>query len=40
MFTNCKKLVGGNGTTFDSTKIDESRAKIDNENYQPEKRLT
>ena len=29
MFYNCTSLVGGNGTTFNSTKIDQSMAVID-----------
>ena len=29
MFLNCNNLVGGKGTTFDSTKIDKTYAKID-----------
>ena len=29
MFTSCTSLVGGNGTTYDSTKIDKTYARID-----------
>ena len=29
MFTNCTSLVGGSGTTFDSTKVDKTYARID-----------
>ena len=29
MFSNCTSLVGGNGTTYDSTKTDKSMAVID-----------
>jgi surface protein len=29
MFCDCKKLTGGNGTAFDSTKTDSSYARID-----------
>ena len=29
LFTNCKKLVGGSGTVFNSTKIDYTYAKVD-----------
>lgn len=29
MFGDCTKLVGGNGTTYDTTKIDNTYARID-----------
>ena len=29
MFTGCTNLVGGNGTTYDSTKVDKTYARID-----------
>ena len=29
MFTNCNSLVGGSGTTYDSTKVDKTYARID-----------
>jgi len=32
MFYNCSKLVGGNGTTYDSSKEDKTYARIDKEN--------
>ena len=34
MFNNCSSLVGGNGTTYDSSKIDASMAVIDNNNHE------
>ena len=35
MFDGCKKLVGSNGTTYESTKIDATYALIDGLNGQP-----
>ena len=29
MFASCPKLVGGNGTVFDSTKLDKTYARVD-----------
>lgn len=31
MFTDCTSLVGGNGTTYDSTKVNAEYARIDTE---------
>jgi hypothetical protein len=30
MFENCTSLVGGNGTGYDSNKIDKTYARVDN----------
>ena len=35
IFSDCPSLVGGNGTTFDSTKTDKTYAIIDGTNGQP-----